>query len=248
MTALSKPTAIRNSSRANRRLARQVLIVTLMSFIAGAFWLGLVPQRYSPLSPLDLDEPGAWFLDLRLAALKRDRALCDAVLKQPAVSASAVDDQPYANGCGWHNGVRVTSAGGAHLSVDKISCPMAAALAMWIEHDVQPAARELLSAQVISVRHMGSYACRNIVGSKSLKPFRSQHASANAIDISAFTLDDGRTISLLKHWAGQDAQAQFLRRIHAAACRYFRVAIGPDFNAAHANHFHFDRGAFKSCR
>jgi hypothetical protein len=95
---------------------------------------------------------------------------------------------------------------------------------------------------------MGSYACRNIVGAKALKSFRSQHASANAIDIAAFTLEDGRTLALLRNWKGDSAEARFMKRIHARACRYFRVALGPDFNAAHASHFHFDRGLFKACR
>ena len=32
------------------------------------------------------------------------------------------------------------------------------------------------------------------------------------------------------------------------ACRYFRVAIGPEFNEAHWNHLHFDRGIFARCK
>jgi hypothetical protein len=33
-----------------------------------------------------------------------------------------------------------------------------------------------------------------------------------------------------------------------AAFKYFRVAIGPNFNAAHWNHIHLDRGVFIGCR
>ncbi len=126
---------------------------------------------------------------------------------------------------------------------------MAAALAMWMAHEVQPAAARLLTRSVRSVKHLGTYACRNIAGSTALDNFRSQHASANAIDIAAFLLADGRIVSVLKDWKGDGARSRIpTNRIHTRACRYFRVAIGPDFNAAHANHFHFDRGAFKSCR
>jgi hypothetical protein len=53
---------------------------------------------------------------------------------------------------------------------------------------------------------------------------------------------------VLRNWKGDTPEARFLHDIHERACRYFRVAIGPDFNAAHANHFHFDRGALTSCR
>jgi hypothetical protein len=76
----------------------------------------------------------------------------------------------------------------------------------------------------------------------------SQHAAANAIDISGFTFADGRSISLLRDWKGKGRDSDFLREVHRRACRYFRVALGPDFNPAHANHFHFDRGLMWTCR
>ncbi len=185
---------------------------------------------------------------MRLAALKGDASLCQAVLKTPLVEASAIPDEPIINGCGWKNAVRLSNAGGTRLSADKVTCEMAAALTMWLEHEVQAAAERNFSERVTSVKHMGTYACRNIAGSKFWKGFRSQHATASAIDIESFTLSGGRAISVLRNWKGDTPEARFLHEIHSRACRYFRVAIGPDFNAAHANHFHFDRGALKSCR
>jgi hypothetical protein len=77
---------------------------------------------------------------------------------------------------------------------------------------------------------------------------RSQHATANAIDISGFTLDGGRQISILRDWTSKGPEAAFLKEVHHRACRYFRVALGPEYNAAHKNHFHFDRGAFSRCK
>ncbi|MGI9478102.1 MAG: extensin family protein, partial [Hyphomicrobiaceae bacterium] len=32
------------------------------------------------------------------------------------------------------------------------------------------------------------------------------------------------------------------------ACHYFRVALSPAFNAAHRDHFHFDRGILWTCQ
>ena len=119
---------------------------------------------------------------------------------------------------------------------------------MWLAHAVQPAAATYLNSNVKSIQHMGVYACRNIVGKTGVLKFRSQHAHANAIDVSAFVLADGRTISVAKHWRENGAEAKFLHNVHDAACRYFRVALGPDYNTAHSNHFHLDRGAYKSCR
>ena len=42
-----------------------------------------------------------------------------AVLKAPHVDAVPVADNPIKNGCGWVNSVRVASAGGAAIGLDK---------------------------------------------------------------------------------------------------------------------------------
>jgi hypothetical protein len=55
-------------------------------------------------------------------------------------------------------------------------------------------------------------------------------------------------IGVKASWKGNGSEASFLRAVHERACRYFRVAIGPDFNAAHEDHFHYDRGIFRTCR
>lgn len=223
-----------------------LLLVTLSA--AAAFWFGLIPQRFSPLPQLVLSEPGQWFVGLRLAALRRDRQSCETTLIPPNISAELVADKPIEKGCGWENAVRMSAAGGAALPIGTLTCEMAAALALWLAHDVQPLAKSLFNSSVVRVEHMGGYACRNIIGSKVLTGFRSQHATANAIDISAFRLADGRTIRIAGDWKRQGNEAEFLHEIHRSACRYFRIALGPDFNAAHHDHFHFDRGPFIRCK
>ena len=231
-----------------RRPAPLFVAVMLSVAVAAALWNGLIPHRFLPIKPLNLNEPNSWFLDFRLAALKSDVAQCQATLTSPLINARAVPDAPYDKGCGWRNAVRFSTAGGASVSVDKMRCDLAAAFTLWMAHEVQPAARQYLNAGVKNVQHMGVYACRNIIGSAALTAFRSQHAGANAIDVSAFQLSDGRSISVAKNWKAQGPEAKFLHAIHDRACRYFRVALGPGYNAAHANHFHLDRGAFRTCR
>lgn len=240
---------MRYQGRHQRRRPAPLFVVVMLAiaFVVG-LRQGYIPVRYLPIPALDLKEPGLWFVDFRLAALKRDRALCAAAIQSPVIEAGPVTDGTIENGCGWTNAVHVSSAGGARVGIEKITCDTAAAFAMWMAHEVQPLARVHLGHDVKSVQHMGVYACRNIQGSKALTAFRSQHARANAIDVASFTLSHGRTISVAKHWKGDGAEAKFLHAIHAGACRYFRVALGPDYNAAHHNHFHFDRGAFKSCK
>ncbi len=240
-----------NADPLRRRAAwpRVVLFVTVAAVTALAFREGLVSSRFNPLPPIDLaGRDAGWFLDWRLAGLKHDPVVCAQILAGPHIAAHQIADSPLRNGCGWSNAVRLTEAGGARASFGMITCEMAVALAMWIEREVQPLAQQHLGHRVVALKSLGSYACRNIVGNAGWRFVRSQHAFANAADIAGFTLADGRTVDVRKHWNGDTPEARFLHAAHASACRYFRAALGPDYNAAHHDHFHLDRGPFSGCR
>jgi hypothetical protein len=237
---------VRRGSKPRLRVGVALALLAICAFIV--MRQGWLPAAWSPLPALDLADPGAWFVDWRIAELKRDRALCSRVLRAPLISAAPVPANPVKDGCGWENAVRISHAGGAALSVGTVSCEVAAGIAMWLAHEVQPRAVALLGSRVASVQHLGTYACRNVAGRKLLLPTRSQHATANALDVGGFTLADGRTIRVLRHWSGSGPEARFLREIHARACRYFRVAIGPEYNALHRDHFHYDRGILSRCK
>ncbi|HML44648.1 extensin family protein [Hyphomicrobium zavarzinii] len=235
--------------RKPRRLFSKLLLLLFLAVaVVGGFWFGLIPQRLSPFSPISLENPPSFFVDPKLSALRFDPVLCNAVLKEPHIDATQIPDRPMKDGCGWENAVRFTTTGGAKIGVEPLTCEMAAALTLWVEHEVQPLAKEMFGQEVVRLGDMGTYGCRNIVGNPFWKGVRSQHATANAIDISGFTLADGRSISLLKDWKGSGKESEFLRKVHRRACKYFRVSLGPDFNAAHNNHFHFDRGLMWTCR
>lgn len=227
---------------------RILILLLLIGGAAGALRQGVVPARFNPLPPLNLDDPSPIFVDWRLAALRRDPELCSRVLVAPHIQALPTRDKPLLKGCGWTNSVRVASLGGASLPVDTLSCEAAAALTLWMVHEVQPLATSMLGQRVAAVQHMGTYACRNIVGNPLWKDLRSEHATANAIDIGGFRLEDGSQISVLRDWAGNGREAAFLRAVHDRACRYFRVALGPEFNRSHRDHFHFDRGFLTRCK
>ena len=220
------------------------VFLLLGAAIFAAFRGGLVPRDLNPLSPLSLDARDQWFVDFKLAALRRDPALCRALLKRPYVEARPIADKPPENGCGWTNSFELRAIGGAKISVRPLTCEMAAALTLWVLHELQPATMATFGQPVASIEHFGSYSCRNIAG----KSRRSEHAMANAIDISGFTLRDSRKVSVLHHWQSPRPEAGLLRQVRRAACRYFRVTLGPDFNVAHADHFHFDRSLYWSCR
>jgi hypothetical protein len=81
-----------------------------------------------------------------------------------------------------------------------INCAMVAGLSAWVEKTLQPAAQELLGSPVVRIRNASGYACRNRVGTALHADRLSEHALANAVDISGFVTADGRTIEVLGQW------------------------------------------------
>ncbi|KAB2939215.1 MAG: extensin family protein [Hyphomicrobium sp.] len=234
--------------RSGRNFLRALLALLLLVIVFGAFWLGLVPQRYSPLATISLADPPTWFVDFRLAALRRDPEQCRAVLLAPHIVATPIADKVQPNGCGWTNAVRVAEVGGAQIGLEQLTCEAATALALWIEYQVQPLAVEMFGSRVAWMQDMGTYSCRNIIGNKRWMNMRSQHSLANAVDIGAFRLANGKQISITKDYKADSPEGRFLREAHMRACGYFRVAIGPQFNAAHKDHLHLDRGILTRCQ
>ncbi|MGI9523380.1 MAG: extensin family protein [Hyphomicrobiaceae bacterium] len=232
-----------------RWASRLCLCLVFAIGIGIVFRQGWIPARYTPLPKLDLARTFPILVDWQLAELRSDRELCRAVTeKSPHIKSRVARSRPIVGGCGWTNALRVREIGGAKIGIRRVSCEVGAALALWMTHDVQPLALKIFGKRIAHVQNFGTYSCRNIVGSRFWKTRRSQHATANAIDISGFRLSDGTRISVLVDWQGSRKKSQFLRAIHQRACKYFRVALSPDFNRAHRDHFHFDRGMLSTCR
>jgi hypothetical protein len=230
------------------RLGTGLSLLVLAALAAVALWRHALLLRISDLWPADLSRPGGWLIDRQLADLRGDPGLCRRVLVAPEINARPVADAASKPGCGWSNAVEAATVGGARIAASPVTCELAAALALWMTHVVQPKAVELLGSRVAAVDHLGGFACRNIRGSPAFANYPSQHASANALDVTGFRLADGRRIRIVSEW-GQDGPAgRFLADIQKEGCRYFRVAIGPDYNAAHRDHFHLDRGRWRACR
>lgn len=222
-----------------------LLCVLLTGALLGLWrgWLD-VPARWNPWAVLDIREPPNFLTGYKLWRLQDNPALC-----QQALNTSSMRFTPQADSspdvlCPLTNTVRVQSAGVAFSSSFIASCPLAAAFALFEQHDLQPTAQAIFGQPVTRVEHVGSFACRTIAGSLR----RSQHASANALDIVGFRLADGRRISVLQDWPKQGKNAQFLRRVQQAACARFNTTLGPEYNAAHRDHFHVDMGLWRMCR
>ena len=46
---------------------------------------------------------------------------------------------------------------------------------------------------------------------------------------------------MLGDWEGGASERSFLREVRDGACPLFATVLSPEYNAAHADHFHFDQ-------
>jgi hypothetical protein len=173
------------------------------------------------------------------AAFKSDDARqCLTSLKSNDVRFTPLPNQFYGSGCKTIDTVKLMSFATEASNLGPMTCTLAANFAAWAKYAVRPAAMQYLGSDVLRIETMGTYNCRNVGGGQSGR--LSQHAFGNAVDVSAFVLKDGRRISVLGGWNGKADERVFLRRLHASACKRFGTVLGPNYNAAHANHLHFD--------
>ncbi len=151
-------------------------------------------------------------------------------------SLSAADDL-----CGAVHPFQVAAVGGGAVALVPnalVNCQMVPALDQWVDDVVIPAAHAVYGLGVAQMKVLASYSCRpmnNVYGAKL-----SEHGHANAVDIGAFTLTNGRTITVLTGWNGSDADRRFLHAVHDGACQTFTTVLGPGYNAEHHDHFHVD--------
>jgi hypothetical protein len=237
------------------RRVKIFLVLALLAFAAFLAWGYARNHREDvPWTELDLAQPVGVFTGRKLAALSGGGGKCRALLSRAGIRHAALPRRGAGRQCGYDDAVRLGGGGAAALgwrpSDLATTCPVAAGLALWEWHVVQPAALRHFGMKVAAVEHFGSYSCRRLYGRS--KGAWSEHASANAVDIAAFRLADGRRISVASDWNG-GGEARFLRDVRDGACRLFATTLSPDYNAAHRDHLHLDqakRGAigWRACR
>ena len=175
---------------------------------------------------------------------------CFAELGQTGSRFAPLPDKYYGAGCSTTNSVRLDGVGGDRhqftvTNLPAVACPLANSFAAWARFGVDRAAQQILGSPLARIETMGSYNCRTVAGTSRL----SGHAKGNAIDVGAFVLEDGRRVSVLNDWTnGTSAERRFLRVVHDSACKRFGTTLGPNYNAAHKNHFHLEADAADFCR
>ncbi len=219
---------------------RTALLGSLMLTLAGC---GAVPENRVPER---VQRPAS---GSPIATMRPEAQLCHAELGRTGSSFAPLPDQFYGAGCMTVDSVKLDRVGGDSgafevTNLGALACPLANTFAAWARFGVDRAARQLLGSPLARIETMGSYACRNVSGTGRL----SAHSRAEAIDVSAFILEDGRRVSVLSGWNASREEREFLRTIHRSACKRFGTVLGPDYNAAHANHLHLEHGSGQFCR
>jgi hypothetical protein len=120
------------------------------------------------------------------------------------------------------------------------NCAMASALPAWVAM-VDGYAEAMLGSRLAEVTTGTSYMCRN--RNNGSGGFTSEHGFANALDVSGFALEDGRSIGVEANWLPAFApEGRLLRLAHDAGCAGFTTALGPEANEEHKDHLHLDLG------
>jgi hypothetical protein len=118
------------------------------------------------------------------------------------------------------------------------------ALALRERHVLQAAAHAYFGMRVARLDHFGSYACRNMYGRTDAA--LSRHCRRGRY--RGIRVSQRRSNSRHQRLGEPDPEGLFVRALRDGACRVFDGVLGPEYNAAHRDHFHFDRGGWRICR
>jgi len=184
-------------------------------------------------------------------APEHQASACRLALTEEIAIAPSIPDIHGPHGCGGEDLVRLE----AIVLRDKrkvvvkpaaiLRCGMASALADWVRSDMAPLALSLGSV-VSELDNYDSYECRgrNRVAGAIL----SEHGRANALDVRALKLANGRSIGLTDRAVSRDLR----ERVRHSACSRFTTVLGPGSDGYHEEHIHFDlvqrRSGYRICR
>lgn len=171
--------------------------------------------------------------------------------ERACLSAGRVREGPFVQGryalggpspCGALKPFQVAAADSGAVALSPaalLRCPMIPAIDSWMHNVVRPAAQGYFGQPVVEIKVAASYSCRPINGISGGR--LSEHGHANALDVSAFRLADGRLVTVKAGWWGEDpTERAFLRAVHGGACNTFSTVLGPLADAYHRDHFHLD--------
>jgi hypothetical protein len=153
--------------------------------------------------------------------------------------------------CGAPDAVRLSaiiSRAGKKIALNPpavLRCAMAEALVDWTRNEADRVAHEA-GSPLASIQTAASFECRGrnrVVGAKL-----SEHGHANAIDLRALVLANGKVLGLTDVNVGKDLRTQ----LQETACGHFTTVLGPGSDGYHEDHIHLDliqrRGGYRMCQ
>jgi hypothetical protein len=230
-------------------------VILTLSALALLLVVGLIylpgsplPPAWNPITPLEAKATPNLLTNYKLRQTINDFEKCQTALTELGVRYKVLPDKQVSDQCHIRDQVETNRLSNARVSPLKTTCGTTLRLAMWEYHRLQPAAQKHFGQKVTAVDQIGSYNCRPVRSINGPTNRMSEHATANAIDITGFLLATGNRITVLKNWIGSPEEQGFLIDARNGGCDFFRVTLSPEYNALHADHFHFDQGRWVSCR
>ncbi|HKU09130.1 MAG TPA: extensin family protein, partial [Bradyrhizobium sp.] len=176
---------------------------------------------------------------------------CRLALTEEIAIAPSIPDIKGPGGCGGEDLVRLEAV----VLPDKrkvavkpaaiLRCKMATAIADWIRTDVVQIATKL-GSQVSDLDNFDSFECRgrNRVAGAQL----SEHGKANALDVRAIKLANGKSIHLTDRTVAREVRESVLHSV----CARFSTVLGPGSDWYHEDHIHLDvaerRSNYRICQ
>jgi hypothetical protein len=175
---------------------------------------------------------------------------CRLALTEDIAIAPSIPDIKGPGGCGGTDLVRLE----AIVLPDKkrvaltpaatLRCAMATAIADWVRTDVAPLTQKL-GSEITTLDNYDSYECRGF--NRIPGAHLSEHGRANALDVRAFRLADGRSIGLTDTHVAHETREAVLHSV----CSRFVTVLGPGSDGYHEEHIHLDlmehQNKFKLC-
>jgi hypothetical protein len=157
-----------------------------------------VPQPKVEKPPLPGELPTVPWTTDEVAAAK---AACETALKGLTLEYEPLE--PIKQGlCGAPAPILLKSIGSdPKVTIDPaatVRCSVARGLAAWLETSVQPEAKARFGSPVVTLHDAASYSCRNRNG--AAVGLLSEHALANAFDVSEFVFESGLRITVAEAW------------------------------------------------
>ena len=164
---------------------------------------------------------------------------CRLALTDAIAIAPSIPDIHGPGGCGGEDLVRLEAV----VLPDRrqvalkpaaiLRCAMASQIADWVRTDIAPLTTGLGS--VIGVLdNFDSFECRGrnrVVGAPL-----SEHGRANALDVRAFRLANGQSVSLTDRTVPREVRENVLHSV----CARFTTVLGPGSDGYHEDHIHLD--------